>query len=1325
MPVKGKKHKDNRGMSFVEILCAVAIFSLISAVVAGVITVSTRIYRNGVSNTSLQQEAQYLSNQIGNMIKDANNISNAGNTYIISTTDAEGYKLEYNSADRKIMYYTYSVNAADEQEFSDAELLSEDVAAFAMEYPDFEKNRAVKLVLQMANDDSQYDMEYTMTARNEVVQSISYNPEATAYIECNDNEVYMVPGETWELPITVTGATGGIEINSSSAEVTIDKVEYTQEETITEIPITLSPAATANSINVTIQSKNKDTSGNPIASETVTIKVRRVNKIGVSWVSNVIESDGHMYEKANTVFTFSADVEAQNTEKRSELWDADWTQPAAVVWEPTLTVNGNPVLFSEYFDEVSETEGATPTIKYKLKKDMTAGMQLTVRATSKHRRGENKNHQPYYDTEGNNVDIYGECIVKPRAVSATQYTVMEPNEKNTVTITGIDSSTAMKVKLIGAKDAYTKATYQNEKLTIILGADETGNTEGLTYPDSETKVNKTGYNMIIAAIYPEGVEYENLSEWSVASKVYIFVRRVTAIDLDYKINKEEGSTIEPLKAGVSYQFRTTVRGTNLDQMPFETESDYKKVSDKLFSVRFDWEVTATESSENFKGSSYWVSDTESKTFKKNSKFVEGRVENSYLCINKQGKNSNGPVLNVKLNKDYPTGMELKVTATALHPKGQITFKDDTKDTNKTKKLYCKEDISATACLNGVIEFPGEYVVADPTQGVDTASKTGVTNEKNVMKIPIKILSRIKGITATIEGNVKGSTKVLYTENADKSGETAYVYIAIDEKQVDSDNLILKVDASAKKSQPTDPLLATIKIPIHIRRVDTVSIAPQNIRNVAGSVLEFTASVAGEGGSNMYFEPHRSGDNSELYSWDKKGADGTNFIGYMTPYAWKWSISFDNGSSWYSFVEDADGNLTMDAKDIELLKYIKAVKGSGIKTEKETGSSTTSLTTTRQETIALTLAEKLPEHTLIKATSLHAAGQNRGGKLYGDVYETYEIPQTIDDVDDPIDDTEIGSNFGMIRSFDYSNSFSTSTLVAKLEEASRQAGADIKLKDQNLRHFFFRWRKVTGVDENKEYTYGEWSQYYATLDNSWTQIKLNANETKIFEPNGRYQCEFALMVVDKDKKIVYWPYVDSLFTSGFEGYTAGWDSQKVTATPAEDYTYVDETYGRSFITFADSSTYTLKKYEVKGTNETVYYTTIGSQDDPMKVKKGDTLTVYINNGNDGNINYRYGNFQDKCTGRAQKWTGSSWEEVDASWFGGDWSKAGIGSTPVIRFTDSLDSGLYRLSVAEIRQGTIKHKDGLWSQAVETVGTENNEYPLCGSNGKAGYIYVNVE
>ncbi len=67
----GKSYKDNRGLSLVEVLCAVAIMALVTGVIGSVIVISTRTYRRGISETNIQQEAQLAANNIGNIIKDA------------------------------------------------------------------------------------------------------------------------------------------------------------------------------------------------------------------------------------------------------------------------------------------------------------------------------------------------------------------------------------------------------------------------------------------------------------------------------------------------------------------------------------------------------------------------------------------------------------------------------------------------------------------------------------------------------------------------------------------------------------------------------------------------------------------------------------------------------------------------------------------------------------------------------------------------------------------------------------------------------------------------------------------------------------------------------------------------------------------------------------------------------------------------------------------------------------------------------------------------------------------------------------------------------
>ena len=50
--MKEAAKKDNRGLSLVEILCAIAIFSMIAAAIGTVIVLSSRTFRRGVTETS-------------------------------------------------------------------------------------------------------------------------------------------------------------------------------------------------------------------------------------------------------------------------------------------------------------------------------------------------------------------------------------------------------------------------------------------------------------------------------------------------------------------------------------------------------------------------------------------------------------------------------------------------------------------------------------------------------------------------------------------------------------------------------------------------------------------------------------------------------------------------------------------------------------------------------------------------------------------------------------------------------------------------------------------------------------------------------------------------------------------------------------------------------------------------------------------------------------------------------------------------------------------------------------------------------------------------
>ena len=423
--------RGNQGFTLVEVLCAVAIFSMLASIVAGVVTVSARFYRNGVSDTSLQQEAQYLTNQVGNLVKDATKVGVNGTQFMIYTTDTNGYVLSLpDDGNNRLDYATFTVDADNNINVSGFEMFAEHVQNFTLTPDvDFEKTRAVNLSLDMVNGDKTYSMDYTMTARNEVVQRIEFNTIPEASIDC-ETEICMVPGETLALPVSVSGETGGISIECADG-VSVDHNDYSQSAIPEHIQITLDKKVKDQTKMLTIKTKNViEGSTTPLDTVVVCIRVRRINTITVSHTCNQTD-----YESTGAVFTFYSDANIYNRSQRvGEDWDRDWKQPAAVEWSATLKVGGveysdSSSKFSEYFRKVNEENDAvTPTVQYELLQNMPVGLELTVKATSLHRKGQNKGNVVYCDTAGEDKDIYGTDTVKASTEALIDCHIMRATE---------------------------------------------------------------------------------------------------------------------------------------------------------------------------------------------------------------------------------------------------------------------------------------------------------------------------------------------------------------------------------------------------------------------------------------------------------------------------------------------------------------------------------------------------------------------------------------------------------------------------------------------------------------------------------------------------------------------------------------------------------------------------------------------------------------------------------------------------------------------------------------------------------------------------------
>ena len=68
---KGRRKLNNKGLTLMELICAIAILAIVTASIGSVMVVSARSYQRDSDEVSLQQEAQVTANQIADLVIDS------------------------------------------------------------------------------------------------------------------------------------------------------------------------------------------------------------------------------------------------------------------------------------------------------------------------------------------------------------------------------------------------------------------------------------------------------------------------------------------------------------------------------------------------------------------------------------------------------------------------------------------------------------------------------------------------------------------------------------------------------------------------------------------------------------------------------------------------------------------------------------------------------------------------------------------------------------------------------------------------------------------------------------------------------------------------------------------------------------------------------------------------------------------------------------------------------------------------------------------------------------------------------------------------------
>ena len=118
--------KSHKGFTLVELICTIAIFSIVITGVGTAMVVSARSYQRGNVELDLQQQAQITSNLLTNLIIDSDRVVQAdGNTLIVEKVESGSTIVYQVYLDGSNIMYITSAN-------TEPHILAENVQDFSV-----------------------------------------------------------------------------------------------------------------------------------------------------------------------------------------------------------------------------------------------------------------------------------------------------------------------------------------------------------------------------------------------------------------------------------------------------------------------------------------------------------------------------------------------------------------------------------------------------------------------------------------------------------------------------------------------------------------------------------------------------------------------------------------------------------------------------------------------------------------------------------------------------------------------------------------------------------------------------------------------------------------------------------------------------------------------------------------------------------------------------------------------------------------------------------------------------------------------------------------
>ena len=381
--------ENNKGLSLVELVCAVAIFGLSTTAIGGAMVVSAQSYQRGTIELDVQKEAQSTTNLIGNLLVDAVDVQYVDADQKMTVTDKTGstFEIKLDTATGELKY----------KQGSEEVVLAEGVNYFKVDRDDFDTSKNVEIDLKLSKGDREYQASYNTTARNGQM-----NPGAAMDTKIFiDNEVVLEPGQSYEFTALVSSSVNYGNLVWEFLDSSEDEAIFTTGRNSLKETIKLDVDATNDiAFKVYTSEQKDDGAGNMVPLDEVTgvIKVRRVTEFALGSVNHTWVSGTPFV--AGSVCRVYGQVNGTNLEKQiGKTYDSDYVNPKYIDFKITGAEGGITVDIADVTSGYDKENSNLPYMEFKLLSDMPFGSKLIVTATAKHPAGWSTNKDGSVETK--------------------------------------------------------------------------------------------------------------------------------------------------------------------------------------------------------------------------------------------------------------------------------------------------------------------------------------------------------------------------------------------------------------------------------------------------------------------------------------------------------------------------------------------------------------------------------------------------------------------------------------------------------------------------------------------------------------------------------------------------------------------------------------------------------------------------------------------------------------------------------------------------------------------------------------------------------------